>query len=116
VKYLLYHKNYYKSLNNLLALILVQMIKTDTEHVDGPGASSEIVVCNAEGNSLGQKDQRSELKSNQGMPSLAKKKPGRPKGSKNIPANGYQKSSSGQKVLVEKEMGYRFVILCRMTA
>jgi hypothetical protein len=94
----------------------MQMIKTDTEQVDGPGASSEIVVCNAEGNSLSQKDQSKELKSNQGMSSLAKKKPGRPKGSKNIPANGYQKLSSAQKVLMEKEMGYRFVILCYVAA
>lgn len=92
------------------------MIKTDTEQGTGPGVSSEIVVCNAEGNSLGQKEHRNELKSNQGMSPLAKKKPGRPKGSKNIPANGYQKLSSAQKELMEKELGYRFVVLYHMAA
>ncbi|PNF20474.1 hypothetical protein B7P43_G07693 [Cryptotermes secundus] len=84
-----------------------KMIKTDTEPVAGPGVTSEIVVRNAAGNSLGQKEQRNELKSNQRMSPLAKKKPGRPKGSKNIPANGYQKLSSAQKELMEKELGYR---------
>jgi hypothetical protein len=50
------------------------------------------------------------------MSPLAKKKPGRPKGSKNIPANGYQKLSSAQKELMEKELGYRYVVLCHMAA
>jgi hypothetical protein len=57
-----------------------------------------------------------ELKSNQGMAPLTKKKPGRPKGSKNIPANGYRKLSSAQKELMEKELGYRFVVPCGIAA
>jgi hypothetical protein len=87
------------------------MMKTDTEQVAGPGVSSEIAVCNVEVSSLGQKEQRNELKSNQEMSPLAKKKPGRPKGS-----NGYQKLSSAQKELLEKELGYRYVVLCLMAA
>jgi hypothetical protein len=96
--------------------IFIQMIKTDTEQAAGPGAGSEIVLCDAEGNSLGQKEQRNECKPNQGVTSVAKKKPGRPKGSKNIPDNDYQKLSSAEKELVKKELGYRFVVLCHMTA
>jgi hypothetical protein len=94
----------------------MQMIKTDTEQVAGPGASSEIVVCDAGGNLLGKKEQRHELKSNQGTSPSAKKKPGRPKGSKNIPDNGYRKLSSARKELMEKELGYRFVVCYHISA
>jgi hypothetical protein len=92
------------------------MVKTDTEQVPGLGADSEVTVCSSEGNSLGQKTQRIELKSHQGTASLAKRKPGRPKGSKNIPANGHRKSSSARKELAEKELGYRSVVFCHMSA
>lgn len=86
------------------------MIKTDTEHKAGSGASSEIVAGDAGSNSLGQKEQRQDLKSNQGTYSSAKKKPGRPKGSKNFPDNGYRKLSSAQKETLEKQLGYRCVV------
>lgn len=88
------------------------MIKTDTEHKAGSGANSEIVVCDAGNNSLGQKEQRQELKCNQGTYPSAKKKPGRPKGSKNFSDNGYRKLSSTQKEIMEKELCYRFVVFC----
>jgi hypothetical protein len=86
------------------------MIKTDTEHKAVSGASSEVVVCDAGGNSLGQTEQRHELKSNEGTYLSAKKKPGRPKGSKNLPDNGYGKLSPAEREIMEKELGYRCVI------
>ncbi|XP_021921828.1 uncharacterized protein LOC110830826 isoform X3 [Zootermopsis nevadensis] len=86
----------------------LKMIKTDTEHKAGSGTNSEIVVFfDAGNNSLGQKEQRQELKSNQGTYLSVKKKPGRPKGSKNFSDNGYRKLSSTQKEIMEKELGYR---------
>ena len=92
------------------------MVKTDTEQAPGLGANSEMVVCSAEANLLGQKVQRLELKSDQGASPLTKKKRGRPKGSKNIPKNGYRKSSSARKELVDKELGYRSVVFYYMSA
>jgi hypothetical protein len=86
------------------------MIKTDTDHKAVSGASSEVVVCDAGGNSLGQTEQRHELKSNEGTYLSAKKKPGRPKGSKNFPDNGYGKLSPAEREIMEKELGYRCVI------
>ncbi|XP_069676554.1 uncharacterized protein [Periplaneta americana] len=80
-----------------------KMIKTDAEPVVGPAPGSDMVVCNAGEPTVTNKDHSPEVRSTE---PTAKKRRGRPKGSKNVTDTGYRKLTPAQKVL-EKELGYR---------